>query len=171
VLDTPTIVVRPARPAEYAAVGELSVDAYRHAGVLVDSYAAVLRDVASRARDAELLVATDGEGRLLGTVTVCRPGSRWAEISQEGELEFRALAVAPSATGRGVGRRLVEAVIEIARGEGRHRVVLSVLDSNAVARRLYDRLGFRRLPERDHRPLPDVLLAAYALDLPTSRTD
>lgn len=167
-LNTSTIVVRPAQPAEYAAVGELGVEAYRHAGVLVDSYAEVLRDTASRARDADLLVATDGEGRLLGTVTVCRPDSPWAEVSQEGELEFRALAVAPSATGRGVGRRLVDAVLEIARREGRHRVVLSVLERNTVARRLYERMGFRRLPERDHRPLPDVLLAAYAFDIPTS---
>lgn len=170
-LDTSTVVVRRARPSEYAAVGELGVAAYTSAGVLdpSGSYAEVLRDTAHRAREAELLVATDDEGRLLGTVTVCRPGSACAEISEEGELEFRALAVAPSMTGQGIGRRLVEAVIEAARREGRHRVVLSVLDSNTTARRLYERLGFRRLPERDHRPQPDVRLAAYALDLPMSK--
>ena len=52
-------------------------------------------------------MAVDDDGTLLGSVTSCPPGSPWRELSVEGEGEFRMLAVAPAARGRGVGEALV----------------------------------------------------------------
>jgi GNAT superfamily N-acetyltransferase len=64
-------------------------------------------------------VALDGHtGQLLGTVTVPRPGGRISELGQDGELDFRLLAVAPAARRRGIGRLLVEHVIALAAGRG-----------------------------------------------------
>jgi hypothetical protein len=34
-----------------------------------------------------------------------------------------------------------------------------------AAHRLYERLGFTRLPDRDWEPVPQVLLLAYSLSL------
>jgi hypothetical protein len=44
-------------------------------------------------------------------------------------------------------------------------VVLSTERRMTAAHRLYARLGFRRLPERDWSPTPGVDLLVYALDV------
>lgn len=152
-------------------VGQLTVWAYRHDGhVGTDGggYAATLADTESRHRMAEVLVAVDGAGEVLGTVTVVPPGTPFAEISRPDELEFRMLAVAPPARRRGVGELLVRAVLDRARDRGVCRVVLCSSVGMASAHRLYERLGFLRLPERDWRPVATVHLVAYARDLDIS---
>ena len=147
-------------------MGEIAAKAYADAGNLPadGSYVSVLRDAAKRSAEAELLVALDGD-RPVGTVTVCRPGDSYAEIARAGEVEFRMLAVSPEAGGRGVGRQLVDAVLERARAEGAARVVLCVSETAATPRRLYERMGFARLPDRDWSPTGDISLLGYYLDL------
>jgi ribosomal protein S18 acetylase RimI-like enzyme len=161
------IEIRPPRPDEYAAAGEVTVRAYEADGHLVDGngYDAKLRDVARRVEDAEILVAVAVTGDVLGTVTIVRPGSAYAEISRPGELEFRMLAVAPSARGRGIGEALIRAVFDRAHALELRRVVLSSLDRMHSAHRLYERLGFARLAERDWRLVPDITLIAYQIDV------
>lgn len=51
--------------------------------------------------------------------------------------------VAPEAAGKGVGARLLQALVAQARAEGLQSLVLTVTDSNEGARRLYERSGFR----------------------------
>jgi ribosomal protein S18 acetylase RimI-like enzyme len=162
------LIIRPAEEADLAAVGAITVEAYRADGYVGDhdDYATVLADATSRFRDADLLVAVDETGAVLGSVTVVRPGTPYAEISQPGELEFRMLSVASSARGRGVGEALVRTVIDRAKAAGAGRVVLSSSEKMLAAHRLYERLGFTRLPERDWAPLPGVKLVAYAYGLP-----
>lgn len=157
------LTVRRARPDELDRVGRLTVEAYVADGYAnpAGSYAAVLVDAARRARDAELLVAVDRDGTLLGTVTVCPPGSPMVELSRPGELEFRMLAVALDARRRGVGEALVNAVLRRATEIGARRVVLCSAEEMRVAHRLYARLGFIRLPERDWQPVPGVTLLAF----------
>jgi ribosomal protein S18 acetylase RimI-like enzyme len=162
------VILRRARPEELAAVGELTLAAYVADGFLVedDFYADVLLGAAHRAAEAELMVAVDAAGHeLLGTVTFCLSGSRYAEISRPGEAEFRMLAVAPAARGRGVGHALARLCVDRAREQGCTAVTLSSLEIMYTAHRLYERMGFRRLPERDWAPTPDVSLIAYRLDL------
>lgn len=160
------VTVRPAWPGEFDEVGRLTVAAYRAGGLPRpdSSYVTELAKAAWRAERAELLVAADAEGALLGTVTVCAPGSELGEVSRPGELEFRMLGVAPEARGHGIGRTLVRAVIDRADEIGALRVVLCSLETMRAAHRLYERLGFVRLPERDWYPEPDVALLAFALE-------
>lgn len=61
---------------------------------------------------------------------------------EPGTLLMDGLFVAPEARGRGVGTRLLLAVAERARAEGRREVRLDVVDGNR-ARGLYEREGFR----------------------------
>ena len=156
--------IRSALPHEHAALGELCVRAYRHLGSVSESYAAKLRDVADRAQSAHVLAALDHHG-LLGCVTVILDESPWREISGPGEGEFRMLAVDPSAQGRGVGRALVQASVDVICAAGRERVVISSAADMTAAHRLYERLGFTRAPERDWRPAPEVQLRVYELAL------
>jgi ribosomal protein S18 acetylase RimI-like enzyme len=159
----------PADPDELAAIGALTVVAYTADGYLggaEDGYAEHLRAAADRARDAELAVAVDeADGALLGTVTYCRAGTPWAEVSRPGQAEFRMLAVAPEARGRGVGEALTRWCVQRARADGCTGVVLSSLPVMHAAHRLYERLGFVRTPEADWYPVPDVHLITYALAL------
>jgi ribosomal protein S18 acetylase RimI-like enzyme len=129
-----------------------------------EPYTEHLADAERRAAEAELWVAAD-EGQVLGCVTFCPPGSPWREISEEGEAEFRMLAVSPAARGRGVGEALVRHCLERARELDLHVMVLSTMDKMAAAHRLYERLGFTRLSERDWEPVPGVTLLAYRLEV------
>ncbi|MFS8103191.1 GNAT family N-acetyltransferase [Lentzea alba] len=176
------LIIRPATEADLPAIGAVTVEAYRVDGYLegTEDYADHLADAASRFRDAELLVAVDtsgaanssdavdsaGSGTVLGSVTIVLPGTPYAEISRPGELEFRMLSVSAAARGRGVGEALVRAVIDRARAAGIGQVVLSSSEKMAAAHRLYERLGFTRLPERDWAPLPGLNLVAYAYGMP-----
>lgn len=157
--------LRRALPQEAAAIGDLTVTAY--AGFTlgpVGPYVEELRDAAARERGAELWVAVDGP-RLLGTVTYCPPGSPWREIAGDHEGEFRMLAVHPDARGRRVGTALTALCEERARGHGASAMVLSTLAQMSAARRVYDRLGYIRLPHRDWEPLPGVRLIAHGKEL------
>ncbi len=159
--------VRPASVDDLEAVGELCVHAYASAGHLdpADVYAQTLRDARTRAQTAHILVA-EREGRMVGTVTICPPGTPFAEIGRAGESEFRFLAVAPQAWRTGVGEALVEACEQRAVEAGADAHVICVIDRNHGAHRFYERLGFTRLPERDWSPRDGVDLLAYRRAVP-----
>jgi predicted N-acetyltransferase YhbS len=159
--------VRRARPDEHAAIGEVTVAAYEpFLQGARDPYADRLRNAAARDLEAELYVAVAGDDReVLGTVTLCPEGSPWREIGLAGEGEFRMLAVAPAAQGRGVGGALVQFCLDRFREVGSTATVLSSLAEMSGAHRIYERLGFERLPERDWEPYPATRLIAYRKDL------
>jgi ribosomal protein S18 acetylase RimI-like enzyme len=91
--------------------------------------------------------------------------SPWAEDLRDGEAGVRMLAVPPGHQGGGVGRALVEACIELARSEAKRALFLHSTPWMEAAHHLYQRLGFRRVPERDWVPIPEVPLVAFSLDL------
>jgi len=166
--------VRLVAPHEYDAVSRLSVEAYAHDYELSDEYRESIADVASRAREHEVWVAEDlTDGSILGTVATPRSGGHLSPLSEEGEVDFRLLAVAPAARGRGVGELLTRHVIELARQRGAERVVMNSGPRMLAAHRLYHRLGFVRLHERETRRVEGGVLLAFGYDLaepPSPRT-
>ena len=158
-------LVPPEDATTIASAGQVTVAAYAEFGRPEDDpYTDKLRDAAARAREAELWVA-ELDGSVAGTVTVALPGSNWQEIARDGEGEFRMLAVSPAARGQGVGDALVGLALERCRSVGCGSVVLSSLTVMRAAHRLYERLGFRRLPDRDWSPVPGVDLIGFGLVL------
>ena len=161
--------IRPARPEEFDQLGEITAAAYLDDGLLDfgadDPYLVLLRDVRSRARHAEVLVAVDADETVLGGVTFVGEPGRFADIAQPDEAEFRTLAVAPAGRGRGVGGALVQHCIDRARRLGRRRLVLSTQPTMHAAHRIYERAGFVRQPHRDWSPIPGTSLVVYALEL------
>jgi ribosomal protein S18 acetylase RimI-like enzyme len=154
--------IRPVLPAEYDEVGRLTTDVYIGDGFLTlgDDYLLELVDTARRTREAEVWVAVDDRG-LLGSVTFCAIGSSYREIARDDEGEFRMLAVSPVARGRGVGRALVELCLRRSRELGYAGVRMSTMDKMTSAHRVYERLGFTRVPEDDWSPIPGMTLLAY----------
>jgi ribosomal protein S18 acetylase RimI-like enzyme len=158
--------IRPATAAEFAAVADVCEAAYAPLLPPDGRYRAVLRDVARRAADAELLVAADrAAGRILGTVTFVPDGGPLGEIAGPDEAEFRMLAVDPAAQGRGIGGSLLGRVLDDSRKRGKRGVVCSSLPTMRAAHRVYERAGFHRTPERDWSPTPGVRLLAFVAAL------
>lgn len=164
------LLVRLADTADFPAVARLTVAAYEADGQLKGEhgYGAVLADVSTRAGSGEVLVAVDeATGAVLGSVTFVLPGTLFAELSGPGEAEFRMLAVDPAAQGRGVGAALAQACVDRAGELGCRAVVICVRAGMAVsAHRLYERLGFVRMPEKDWSPVAGVALLGLRLELP-----
>jgi ribosomal protein S18 acetylase RimI-like enzyme len=159
-------VVREARPEEYAALGRITVDAYREAGETAVDYFPELEDVAGRAALVPVLAAVEeGSGRLLGTATYVPGPGPFHEGDFGDTASMRMLAVAPDAQGRGVGRALVVECVDRARRGGRSGLSLYTRPFMTAAHRLYESLGFRRVSELDWEFDPGEWLWAYRLDL------
>ncbi|GAA3599728.1 hypothetical protein GCM10022198_25070 [Klugiella xanthotipulae] len=168
--DLPPVTVRMARPVEYAAIADLSAAAYTGDYEVSPGYLDSIRDVAPRAREHEVWVAVDTEtGELLGTVATPRAGGAISELALPGEIDFRLLAVAPAARGRGVGELLTRFVLALGRERGCTRAVMNSGVEMVGAHRLYAKLGFARIPERETSFVGDhgriVHLLAFAYDL------
>jgi ribosomal protein S18 acetylase RimI-like enzyme len=85
----------------------------------------------------ELLVA-ERDGELVGTVSICE------SFRPPNSLHLFALEVSAARRNQGIGADIVNWVVGEARKRGMSRVFLEVRTDNP-ARRLYHRLGFRRV--------------------------
>jgi len=161
-------MIRDARPDEQAAVGEVRVSAYRALGLLSDSdgYAETLRRFGFGGGCTVLVAVDDADDGILGTITL-EPFDAASELARDAtEADIRAFAVAAAAQGRGVGRKLLLAVIERAEKRGLRRLRLCTNPAMRAAQHLYAAAGFTRTPELDFSPAANLLLRAYELDLP-----
>lgn len=163
--QTEGVRIRLVRHNEIAAIGLLTERAYSNDYEVTASYAEDLRDAASRARRDEVWVAEDiATGTILGSVWTPRPGERISQLAKPGELDFRMLAVAPEARGRGIGQTLAGHVIALGRDRGALRVVMNSGPEMLGAHRLYERLGFVHLTDREgpKEVAPGVVVHLYA---------
>jgi ribosomal protein S18 acetylase RimI-like enzyme len=170
-LRPPAPAVEPAGPTDFARIAELTLAVYVDGGLASEQYAPELADVDGRAARSELLVVRDGAGTVIGSVALVLDGDFGNVTTSDEEAAFRMLVVDPAAQGRGIGELLVRSCLERARGAGKRRMVISTDPRMTAAHRLYRRLGFTRLPERDWSPEPGTDLLVYARDLsgPLSR--
>ena len=115
------------------------------------------------AGSAQFLAET-GDGEVVGTAT------GFDDPDEAGTVLLVAMFVAATARGTGLADRLVSAMTDQARADGARRVLLHVVETNAVAERLYARCGFVRtgatvpLPHR-----PALLEHEMVLDLTGDR--
>ena len=110
-----------------------------------------------RRRDAEMVSAEAG-GVVIGYAAF------WCVVDQ-GELGN--VAVSADWRGLGLGARLVEDILRRAARRGVREVFLEVRPSNAVARRLYERLGFRPVGRRRNyyqAPVEDAIVLRYLME-------
>jgi ribosomal-protein-alanine N-acetyltransferase len=125
-------VIRPRAPRDLAAVATLERDAFTTPWT-----AATFRRLLDRP-GAELWVVEE-RGRVVAYAVL------WCILDQ-GELAN--IAVEPGARGQGIGGRLLDHLVDVARERGVHRLFLEVRESNEAAHRLYDSRGFRRIGTR-----------------------
>lgn len=157
------VEIRQATPADAEPVGVLAERVYRQGGWADESYSKLLLDARSRIEEATVFVAV-ADGATLGTVTVARPGSRFANVARASEAEVRMLAVDEAGRGRGIASLLMDSGEGLARREGFAAVVLSTAPDMDAAHRLYQRRGYVRQAERDWR-IGRSLFQVYRLGL------
>lgn len=163
------ITVRPALPEDYDAVARITMASYVTAGYYGSPdhpYLQKLRDVAGRARHADVFVA-ERDGQVIGSVTSAKAGGDFSDIGFPDELEMRTLVVDPEVQRSGAGRALVQAVVDHARSmEGIKAVSLTTGATWESANALYAKTGFEREPERDwFVPGTDIKLFVYRQDV------
>jgi ribosomal-protein-alanine N-acetyltransferase len=91
-------------------------------------------------------VVAEADGRLVGYAGLLAPGL---------EADVQTMAVAPAAQGAGVGRQLLDALIDEARVRGATSLLLEVRADNEAAIALYRRRGFERIAIRRRYYQPD----------------
>lgn len=122
-------------------------------------------DVRGRLPVTELIVATLDD-RIVGTVTFYPDGTRAEGAGWPvGWAGLRLLGVLPQARGQGIGRALTEECLLRARRCGAAVIGLHTSDDMCVARDMYERMGFQRVPQHDFWPTPDFTVMAYQLAL------
>ena len=129
-------------------------------------YEAELRDVAGRVEHGIVFGAFVHQVPVGCVSFVPAAGSFHSENLLPGESSFRMLGVDPAWQGRGVGEALVRQCLSEARSFGSTGVFIYTGDWMATAQRLYARLGFERIPERDWRfedPPMTLLALRYSL--------
>ena len=168
------VSVRLARENEIEQAREVLRSAYSEFEVAFPAsnwvpYLEDILDLEGRATASELVVA-ERDGAIIGCVSYFPPGAKtsypsdsFSEHWPDSWSAFRLLAVAPAARGSGVGRRLTEVCIDRARERGAPAVGLHTTAPMAVARAMYERMGFERAPRYDFRPGPTILVEAYRL--------
>src|SRR5262249_40304196 len=156
--------------AELDAVGAMMVQAYAEFSPPIPppmwkEYADEIRDVRSRLAVASLIVAEDA-GRLLGAVTYYPDATKESNAPWPAPwAAFRLLAVHPEGRGRGIGRLLTEECLRRARAAGSEAMGLHTTQLMSVARAMYERMGFVRVPDYDFFPVPTFRVMAYRLTL------
>lgn len=165
------MIVRPVVEAEYSALGDLTVAAYRAIPDVppeaTDGYEEELRDVAGRVSvGAEVMVAVTDGGVLAGGVTyVPDHTNELAEFEDPHSAGIRMLAVSPAHQGTGAGTALTIWCVDRARATGRKRIILHTIKWMRTAHRIYERAGFERTTALDWEPFPGFLLMAFVKEL------
>ena len=147
------LVVRDAVPADYPAIRDIVLVAYRQYAELIapeifSAYLADLLDLETHARHGRLFVVEADQW-------VCAFGAWYPDASVQGVglppgwASGRALAVHPAARGTITARALLAAGERQAREAGAPVLAFHTVSFMTGAISLYERLGYRRAPEFD----------------------
>jgi ribosomal protein S18 acetylase RimI-like enzyme len=143
-----TMEIRDATERDADAIAALWTEAYVTLGVAGRTQPYTGADFSDSARHGEVLV-TDGPDGIAGAVVLFAPGAPGRVIGEPEEAELSRLAVAASARRMGIGRALAGFCERRARAAGWSAIALWSRPGQVEAHRLYESLGYRRVPERD----------------------
>jgi L-amino acid N-acyltransferase YncA len=138
------VLVRPLDPDDYPAVAGVFAEGIATGLATFETSVPTWEDWdAGHLREHRFVAELDGE--VVGWVAVV-PYSRRAVYRGVGE---ESVNVAERARGRGVGRALLEAVIESARDGGLWTLQAGIFPDNLPSLELHRRLGFREIGVRE----------------------
>jgi phosphinothricin acetyltransferase len=136
------IVIRPAVPADVAAIARIYNQAVEHSTATFDTEPETTQDrerwfEEHTAPQHPVLVA-ELDGDVVGWASLSRYSTRCAYIATAEASAY----VDEAHTGRGIGRRLSEALLEAGRAGGVHAVIVRICTENVASLALSRRLGY-----------------------------
>lgn len=166
------MIIRDAKVDEISVIREQRVAAYgEHSMKIPNGHWLALRKAITSDADlqpgVELIVA-EWAGQVVGSVALFPAKSDAYEgfVEEMDDPEIRLLAVAPGARGKGVAFKLVEECIRRVKVKGYSGIGLHTADFMEDAMRLYQSLGFERMPAYDFEPENDgIIVKAFRLEL------
>jgi ribosomal protein S18 acetylase RimI-like enzyme len=135
---SPEIAVRLGEATDAEAIGRLLHDFNSEFDEPTPGPEALAERVRQLLAEGEITVLLAGTGPDGLAVLRFRPGI-WSEAL---ECFLAELYVVPARRGRGLGRALMEAAIELARRQGADYMDLGTAEDDVAARALYESLGF-----------------------------
>jgi ribosomal protein S18 acetylase RimI-like enzyme len=143
----------PSRPHDMAAVREIFQEYADQLGVDLcfqgfEAELAELPGAYAAPRGTLVLALVDG------TLAGCCALRPLDSVDYPNAAEMKRLYVRKAFRRFGLGRELAESVLDHARTEGYHCVLLDTLDDMEAARALYAELGFEEIAPYYHNPLP-----------------
>lgn len=128
----------------------LLTNSYVDGGFTSAERAATLFEPSAVRKRGDLLIARSKcDHALAGMVIVVPPDAPGRRIAEIDECELHLLAVDPIYCGRGLGRTLIAAALELIVVKGFRKTVLWTQPKMIVAQRLYEKSGFKRAASRD----------------------
>lgn len=147
--------IRRALPADHAAVARELTDYLASIGDDLDAAQrkALDRDIAHWQDDYDgrtgvLLVVVDPSGEAVGTAVV--------RVLEPGVGELKRMWLRPPCQGKGLGRRLMDACLDEARGLGCRSLRLDSMAKMAAAVHLYRAYGFSEIPRYNDNLRADI---------------
>jgi len=140
-LDTEQLSIRPFRPADQCAAKALILKGLEeHWGTLDPTLNPDLDDIATSYGDGTFFVATQGD-RIVGTGAL--------KLHGDGSGEVVRMSVATDCRRQGVGRRILDALIEDGRARGLNRIILETTATWQGAIAFYQAAGFTVTHHKD----------------------
>ncbi|MCQ6279625.1 GNAT family N-acetyltransferase [Bacillus sp. EB600] len=165
------MIIRDAVEDERSYIREQRINAYmEHASKIPEEHWNVLREAIASDADTqpgvEQIVAVI-EGEIVGSVVLFPPKTDAykgliADVLEDPEI--RMLAVSPEDRGKGVATALITECIQRAKMKGSPAIGLHTSDFMESAIKLYENLGFKRLPQYDFEPTDDgIIVKAFRI--------
>jgi ribosomal protein S18 acetylase RimI-like enzyme len=155
------MLLRPYSASDADAVNAIALAAFAQYRGVYSDWDVLERGVGSMtslADTGEIIVA-EADGVIAGGIGYIGPGvSPRADFFEPEWPIIRMLVVDPSARGRGLGRALTEACLQLARRDAAEVVALHTSPAMEVALALYVRMGFKL-----HQRVPDRFGVPYAV--------
>jgi ribosomal protein S18 acetylase RimI-like enzyme len=158
------MIIRDAREDEIHYIRNQRITSYEeHAKSIPEKHWKALKNALLSDKDTQFgveCIVAELDGRIVGSV-VLFPANTDAYAGTDIELhypEIRMLAVTPEARGKGIAAALILECIRRAKVSGFQAIGLHTADYMESAVKLYQRIGFQRLPEFDFEPANDGII-------------
>jgi ribosomal protein S18 acetylase RimI-like enzyme len=142
-------LIRDASEHDGPAIVDLWTEAYFTEGKGGRDTPYELTEFEATASSAAHLLVAERDGEVVGVVALLGPEEPSRAVADDGEAELARLVVGSGTRRRGIGRALAERCAELARTEGWPAIALWSRPYQTAGHRLYESLGYARLPERD----------------------
>lgn len=166
--------IRNASREDHALITEVILSAYGQFSLSVPAdFVEVFEEDVRRVQDDEehaVFIVAEQSGSVVGTVTLYPDGAGYGASYGSfgwpgGWAAMRLLAVDPKNQGEGIGRALTLECLRRARTAGAKTMGLHTLPFMVVAQKIYEDMGFERMPGMDIQLAPGVTAMAYHRNL------